>query len=77
MADPKGFLKFERIDNRYRPVAERVEDPRLITPSASIFFGSKTCLTCLWGWSICRDCFFWEAPMTLEACQQALGNCTQ
>ncbi|MBN1562584.1 MAG: glutamate synthase subunit beta [Anaerolineae bacterium] len=26
MADPKGFLKIERIENRYRPVVERVRD---------------------------------------------------
>ncbi len=26
MADPKGFLKIERIENRYRPVAERLRD---------------------------------------------------
>jgi glutamate synthase (NADPH/NADH) small chain len=26
MADPKGFLKIERIENRYRPISERVRD---------------------------------------------------
>jgi glutamate synthase (NADPH/NADH) small chain len=26
MADPRGFLKVERIENRYRPVAERIRD---------------------------------------------------
>ncbi len=26
MTDPRGFIKFERIDNRYRPVRERVTD---------------------------------------------------
>lgn len=26
MADPKGFMKIERVENRYRPVSERVRD---------------------------------------------------
>lgn len=26
MTDPRGFVKFDRIDNRYRPVRERVND---------------------------------------------------
>jgi hypothetical protein len=57
-------------------LAQKVQDPSLIIPSASIFLGSKTCLTCLWDWYICRDCFFWEAGMTLEECQQILETLT-
>ncbi len=58
-------------------LARAVEDSSLIIPSASIFIGSKTCLTCLWGWYICRDCFFWEADqMELEECEQILSTVT-
>lgn len=53
-------------------MAKEVEDPMLMPPSASIFLGSKTCLTCLWRWYICRDCFFWEKGMPLKDCEEIL-----
>ena len=58
-------------------LSKRLNDPSLVIPSASIFLGSKICLTCLWfGWYVCRDCFFWETPTDLTECPAILDNVT-
>jgi len=53
-------------------LAAEVEGLSSDVPSASIFLGTKWCLTNLFGWYLCRPCFFWEAAMSLEACEDLL-----
>jgi hypothetical protein len=56
-------------------LAEKVEDPGLI-PSASIFLGSKWCLTRIDGWLFCLPCFFWMSVMNYDECCRHLPGCT-
>jgi len=51
---------------------ERVEGGGTDAPTASIFWGTKWCLTCLLNWYVCRPCFFWEEALSLEACKALL-----
>jgi glutamate synthase (NADPH/NADH) small chain len=60
MADPKGFLKFERIDNRYRPVAERVRDYNEVEsplPQDMRRYQARRCMDC--GVPFCH----WACPV--------------
>jgi glutamate synthase (NADPH/NADH) small chain len=60
MADPKGFLKFERIDNRYRPVAERVQDYNHVEeqlPQDMRRYQARRCMDC--GVAFCH----WACPV--------------
>ncbi|HEX3051605.1 MAG TPA: glutamate synthase subunit beta [Aggregatilineaceae bacterium] len=60
MADPKGFLKFERIDNRYRPVAERIHDYNEVEaslPQDMRRYQARRCMDC--GIPFCH----WACPV--------------
>jgi len=60
MADPKGFLKFERIDNRYRPVAERIHDYNEVEtplPQDMRRYQARRCMDC--GVPFCH----WACPV--------------
>jgi len=53
-------------------LAKQVEEPSSDVPTASIYLGSKWCLTCLFRWYVCRPCFFWEPAKSLEECEALL-----
>lgn len=68
MADPFGFLKYERKDNPYRPVAERILDfEELQTPLSEEERQKQGCtLYGLWNSFLPFRCLLWWRPSSIR-----------
>ncbi|MGT2907459.1 glutamate synthase subunit beta [Streptococcus dentiloxodontae] len=69
MADPFGFLKYERKDNPYRPVSERIKDFEELQTTLSIEERQKQAARCMnCGIPFCHEGTFYGGGRAVSGC---------
>lgn len=69
MADPFGFLKYERKDNPYRPVNERIKDFEELQTTLSVEERQKQAARCMnCGIPFCHEGTFYGGGRAVSGC---------
>lgn len=69
MADPFGFLKYDRKDNPYRPVNERIKDFEELQTTLSVEERQKQAARCMnCGIPFCHEGTFYGGGRAVSGC---------